>query len=495
MPKFRFTRFMALLGVLALCGPPAALAQPATPATAACSTGPIGQLVVAPAGSVSGPSSPGLIVLDAATGKQVRSIQIPLVTEVFTTNLPDHVIARAGPDLFVVDIGAGDAIRLSFGDVKASELLPNELQTRGTAGKRFFLLGDGAMANAFAVDLMTGVATDLVKLVATVPGASKYAGYVAVSPNDAHIVIWDGGHTYLASTSDLATVKRIGGSGFTYGPTFSHEGSDLIYSRSLADNAGSELVVQPLDGSPERVIQSSKRVAITLAIPGQDALLVDDRSQTSPGGDLSLLDIATEETRTLLDYSGSVLSVQFTPDGAKAIAGVDDPNGRTWTLIDLATGESRAVSGAAESSALPGLYGNSNWATFTPIDLMGVGTAGDFYGGMSLQTGAFHKFFDAKKNATYATPQLSASGRWALLQATTKPESQAWLLDNETGKAKLIASALAITVQFSPDECWLALSKSANVDGLRTTVLSLAPTSGDAVEIPLGNGRVLAWLS
>ena len=282
-------------------------------------------------------------MLDAATGRQIRAIKIPLVTAVYQTNMPGRLIARTGTDLFVVDVNAGEAVRLDFGSVNPVDLLPNYIQSRGTAGQRYFILGDASMANAFAVDLETETATDLVKLIGTIPGANPYAGYVAVAPGDGHIVIWDGGHTYLAATSDLASVELLGGGDFTYGPTFNADGSKLIYSRSLTGDTGSELVVQPLDGGPTRVIQSSTRVAITLAVPGTDELLVDDRSQSSPGGNLSLLNVSTEATRKLIDYTGSVLSMQFTPDGSHAIAGIDNVNGRTWTLIDLATGEHEEI--------------------------------------------------------------------------------------------------------------------------------------------------------
>jgi hypothetical protein len=195
----------------------------------------------------------------------------------------------------------------------------------------------------------------------------------------------------------------------------------------------------------------------------------------------------------LLDYTGSVLSVQFSPDGAKALAGIDDPNGRTWTLIDLDTGDHQQIDGAAESDAKPGLYGTANWATFAPIDLFGVGTSGGFYGGLSLQTGVFHKFFDAETDAFYQPPQLSADGQLALLTVTTKPESAVWLLDNESGEAKRIASSLGTNAQFSPEACWLAVSETRIVDGLRTTSLSLISTAGDD-DRDVGAGRVLAWL-
>ena len=448
--------------------------------------------MVAPA-SVASASSPGLIVVDAATGHQVSAIRIPLVTELFQTGLPDHLIARTGSDLFVVDADAGEATRLDFGAVKPSDLLPNYIQTRGTAGRRFFILGDGSMGAAFAIDLKTGRATDLVKLVRTIPGASAYAGYVAVSSDDQHIVVWDGGHTYLIST-DAMTVARLGGSEFTYGPTFTSDGLDLVYSHSLPDNAGSELVAQPLDGSPAHVIQSSARVAITLAVPGSNLLLVDDRSLASPGGSLALLDIETGATTKLIDYAGSVLSVQFTPDGAFAIVGVDGERGRSWTQIDLASGRSRVIAGAAESNALPGLYGNSNWATFIPMDIIGVGTTGGFYGGMNLRTGDFHTFFDIRKNVTYSTPQLATDGRRVLLQAMSGAASDLWLLDNETGESRLLGSSLNTTGQISPDGCWAAVSKSANIDGLRTTILTLVPTTGDDRSMSLSNGRALAWL-
>ena len=39
----------------------------------------------------------------------------------------------------------------------------------------------------------------------------------------------------------------------------------------------------------------------------------------------------------------------------------------------------------------------------------------------------------------------------------------------------------------------VAVSKSANVDGLRTTTLTLVPTLGDSTEIDMSNGRALAW--
>ena len=493
MPTSIFIRILALVALLAGFAPATTSAKPATPTAVACAAGPAGRLVVAPVGSIAKPGSAGLLVIDAATGKTLREVAMPLVTEVYQTALPGHLIARAGADLYVVDVDNGKATRLDFGDVLSAEVLPNPIQTRGTAGKRFFLLGDAAMGNAFLVDLLTGKVTNLVDLIGSLPGAARYAGYAAVSADDAHVVIWDGRHAFLAPTDDLASIEQVGGEGFVFGPTFTADGTALIYSRQPEGAESSEIVVQPLDGSAPRIIHSSKQVAITLAVPGRNALLVDDRSTTSPGGDLSLLDIKSEESRTLLDYSGSVLSVQFSPDGSKALAGIDDPNGRTWTLIDLKTGDHQQIDGAAEADAKPGLYGIANWTLFTPIDLFGVGTSGGFYGGMSLKTGVFHKFFDTEKDARYERPQLSADGRLALLTVVTKPKSVVWLLDNETGNARQVGASLGTSAQFSPDACWLAISESRIVAGLRTTALSLASTSGKQ-ERELGSGLVLAWL-
>lgn len=494
MPTSTLIRILALAALLIGFVPATTSAKPATPTAALCGDGPTGQLVVAPVGRIAKPGSAGLLVLDAATGKQLREVAMPLVTQVYQTNLPGHLIARAGADLYVVDVDNGEATRLDFGDVLSADVLPNPIQTRGTAGKRFFLLGDAAMGNAFLVDLLTGEVVNLVNLIGSLPGAARYAGYAAVSADDAHVVIWDGRHAFLAPTDDPASVEQIGGQGFVFGPTFSSDGTALIYSRQPAGAESSEIIVEPLDGSEPRVIHSSKQVAITLAVPERNALLVDERSLSSPGGDLSLLDIETEESRTLLDYTGSVLSVQFSPDGSKALAGIDDPHGRTWTLIDLETGDHQQIDGAAESDAKPGLYGTANWATFAPIDLFGVGTSGGFYGGLSLQTGVFHKFFDGETNALYEPPQLSADGQLALLTVTIKPESAVWLLDNETGEARQVTSSLGTSAQFSPDACWLAVSETRIVDGLRTTTLSLISASGDDSR-ELGNGRVMAWLA
>src|SRR6476469_435465 len=100
MLRFSRARALSLLGLLALILPTVASAQsaqptiaPMTPAPSStpCASGRSGQLVVAPTGSVSSPKTPGLVVLDAATGKTLRSVQMPLVTEVIPTNYPNDV--------------------------------------------------------------------------------------------------------------------------------------------------------------------------------------------------------------------------------------------------------------------------------------------------------------------------------------------------------------------------------------------------------------------
>lgn len=454
---------------------------------------PTGRVLVQPV-VPSGAAQPGLVVVDPTTGGETGRIDVPPVTALFPTALPDRALAIAGDDLFLIDAADLTATWIEL-DEPASDLSPNPVQFRGTAGTRYVLLGTPSFDLAVLVDVQSGSATNLTALVVPpVPDAQVFLPFAAVTPNDAQVVMWDGRHVYVVNTANPEGARQIDTAAFAFAPDFSPDGRELIYSRSEGPGTGSNLVLASVDGSASGVIRSSEQALVTLWAPRSRTLLVDERTETgAAAGSVYVLDIDSGDETALFEYDGSLTTVQFDPGGTRALLGVEQRGVATWTLADLSTGDLDALPQLDGSRVLPGLYADQRWALAIPPAASDDPISGPVFRSVDLDTGAVGRLFEQPNGVAFdLAPQLSPDGRLALVTGETNRGETLWLLDAADLTATRILGGLSVAGVFAPGGCQVAVRVETSIDGIPGTVSSILPLNGEPAR-EIGNGAVVGW--
>ncbi|MCC6790060.1 MAG: hypothetical protein IT336_00150, partial [Thermomicrobiales bacterium] len=445
----------------------------------ACAPSPEGQLLVQER-SASGRALADLLVVDPASGDELGRVTMPAVDAVFPTAIANRALAIAGRDLYLIDISTFTARIVPLDGETAKDLTPNPVQVRGTAGTRFLLLGSPSFDRAYLIDVEMGTATNLTDLIdPPAPDAPVFISFAAVTPDDAHVLLWDGQHVYVVASDNPSEARRLDEGAFAFAPDYSPDGSTVIYSASDGPGSGSTLVLEALDGSARDEIRTSEHAMVTLWVPSRNTVLVDERTETgAAGGSVYLLDLATGEETSLLTYSGSLTTVQFSPDGATALFGVEMVGSGTWYHADLVAGDVDEIGSLSGSRLLPGLYADSPWALAVPFGDAGGALTGPAYRGIDLATGAVNRIFAQPNDLDFlAQPVLSSDGRFSLVTGQTNARQTLWLLDAVELRAVELESAVTVAGLFSSDGCHVAVTIETAIDGLPGNAYSVHATS------------------
>ena len=420
-----------------------------------------------------GAPQPGLTVVDPATGDEIGRIDVPPVTSVFQTMLPDRVLAIAGGDLFLIDTANLTATWIEL-DEPAGNLSPNPIQFRGTAGTRFVLLGSPSFDLTVLVDVQEGRATNLTALIVPLmPDAKVFLPFAAVTPDDAHVLMWDGQHVYVVDTANPEGARQVDTGAFAFAPDFSQDGHEIVYSRSDGPGSGSELILEAIDGSASKLIATSEHALVTLWVPRSRTLLVDERTEAGAAtGSVSLLDVDTGQETPLLEYAGSLSTVQFDPGGMRALLGAEQRGASAWHIADLATGDVEELPQIEGSRVLPGLYADARWALAVPPADSDDPIAGPAFRGIDLETGAVGRLLEQPDGVNFdRAPLLSPAGRLSLVAGESSRETALWLLDAADLMAHRVADGSSVSAVFAPDACHIAISVEAAVDGIPSTAV------------------------
>jgi len=469
-------------------------------ATTSCTSMPLtGVLLLRPVNSI-GTALRGLIAIDPATGDRIGEIDVPLIDDAFPTALPGKAIAISGNELYLVDTSDFSATPVSLGKGNAADLSPNQVQFRGTAGTRFMLFGSPSFDQVYLIDVQLGVATDLSVLIPTPsPDSPVVLSFAAVTPDDAHVLAWDGRHVYVFETENPTGARQVDTGAFAFAPDFSPDGSELIYSTSDGPGSGSTLILESFDGSDSQVIRSSAHAQVTLWIPGGRTLFVDERTEDGAAAGIAfVLDLETGEETRLISYSGSLTSVQLSADGEHALLGVEMMGGGDWSIANLATGDVVDLPQLAGGKALPGLYADAPWSLVVPFGEDSDPLAGPSYRGVNLDTGEVGRLLEQSPDLQFVQqPLLSSDGRYSLVIGQTDSRQTLWLLDAEALQATQIAEGPTVTAQFSPDGCQVAVTRESRVDGFSSFAVSIvaseASTAATMAE-PYGSSQYAAWV-
>jgi hypothetical protein len=460
-----------------------------------CPSAPVGSLLVQER-SPAGRAMVDLLVLDPAEGDELGRVTMPAVDAAFPTALPHRALAIAGRDLYVIDADALTATIIPLDGESAEELTPNPVQFRGSAGTRYLLLGSPSFDRAYLIDVEQGTAASLTGLIEPpAPDAPVFISFAAITPDDAHVLLWDGQHVYVVASDNPTEARRLDEGAFAFAPDFSPDGTSVVFSSSDGPGSGSTLVLQAIDGSSSEEIKTSEHAMVTLWVPERSAILIDERTESgAAAGSAYLLELETGSETPLLDYSGSLTTVQFSPDGRDALLGVEMVGGGGWYHADFSSGDVEKIASLDGSRVLPGLYADSRWALAVPTGGGGDPLAGPAYRGVDLTTGDVGRLFSPPDDLDFVTqPVLSSDGRLSLVTGQTASRQTLWLLDAGELRATELDQGVVVSGHFSPDGCFVAVSTQTAIDGIPGYRISVHPTGGDALE--LGEGSVLAWVT
>jgi hypothetical protein len=495
----RHRALISALVMLLLLGPlmPArALSAQAEPANATCTTAG-GYLLLQPRSALDSPRA-GLIVVDPATGTERGRNDVPAVDAAFPTGVPAHALAISGANLFLVDAESLRATEIAL-DTPAKELSPNPVEFRGTAGTRYLLLGSPSFDQVYLIDANAGTAANLTALIPPpAAGSPVFIQFAAVTPDDVHVVLWDGQHVYVVPTADPTNAQKLDTGAFAFAPVFSPDGKELVYSVSAGPGSGSTLVSQSIEGGGIRELRSSDRAQVTLWVPGSRTVFIDERTETGAAtGTVVLFDLDTKRETRLATYDGSLTTVQMSADGKHALLGIQQAGATAWRIADLEADTTESLGRLGVGKAFPGLYGNARWSLFVPTaDSSSSGPlGGPAVMSIDLDTGDLGHLLDIDSSWQFRQqPMLSPDGRFALIVGQTTTRQKLWLTDAKEFRATGIAEAQTVAALFSPDGCYAAVTKQINIDGLPDLTTAIVPVSGDPT-VDAGNGTALVWAS
>jgi hypothetical protein len=456
---------------------------------------PTGTLLLRPV-STTGLPEKGLIVVDPATGHERGRLDLPLVDIAFPTAIPGLALAISGAELFLVDTANLTATKISLNGESAQDLTPNPVQFRGTSGKRFVLLGSPAFDKVLLIDLLQGVATNLTAAVPPpAPDSPVFLSFAAVTPDDAHVVMWDGRHIYVTETMNPEKVRLVDNDAFAFAPDFSPDGSELIYSQSSGPGSGSTLMLESMDGSNKRELRTSRFAMVTLWIPKSRTIFIDERTETgAAAGKVILFDADVGSETELRSYSGSLTSVQLSPDGSAALLGVEKQSIGEWHLADLKTATVSKLPQLSSGHALPGLYGDTRWSLIVPNPESADPLSGPVYRGVDLQTGAISRLHEQTRGTTYdRQPVLSSDGSLSLVFGQDDTMQTVWLLDAPDIQVWKLAESVSVNAQFSPDGCFVAIGLAGEGSWRVDVEGSMAEPAGEPLSA-YHQAQFLVWV-
>jgi hypothetical protein len=427
-----------------------------------------------------------LSLYDPTSGSVLNTFAIngkPLAT--WAATAPGLALVQSVQSLAVVSALDGSSKVISLPDSVAGTILPASIQFRGSTGVNMMLIGTpDSGANTFLIDLSTGERTAVIGLLdATTPPAQLQN--VAVSSEDATLLVWDGRTTWIV---DLAsrTTRTLGSVAFTFSAGFTPDGAQIVYSQQLEDSS-TELHMQSADGSNDVLLFASKDILVALPIPGTSLLLLDDR--TTDGGSLSLFDPDSKDRIDALSYNGATSIVQFTPDGSAALIGIEGGAGRDWYSLTLAGDEPGVtlLKELADAAVTPGFALDSDWA-------IAVRTVSDAVDGsvlaVNLKTTETIPMIEAiTADAAVSNPMVAADGPGGMITIDSFSEYAVHFLDFEKGEDRSIDLMKGGTGILAPDGTHFAVIHDLNTGGNATVIYDADGTEG--VTMPV---NALAWI-
>ncbi|HQY30176.1 MAG TPA: hypothetical protein PK691_02760 [Thermomicrobiales bacterium] len=467
----RRTLLMATIGLA--IGPRLVRAQ-----TSESERGPGGLLVATANGSVD--------LVDAISGATMVSFATagtPIAAWAGTA--PGTAILQTDTELAVLNTNDGSSKPISLAADVGAQILPSSIQFRGSEGIQNMLLGTASSgADTFVVDLRTGERMAVIGLLGVTPPPVQLSN-VAIAADDVHLLAWDGRTTWIV---DLETrvARVLGTAPFTFSAGFSPDGTRLVYSQQPT-RGKTEIRMQTVDGTDDRVLFQSDDILVGLWIPGGERMLLDDR--TDSGGTLSIFNPVTERRLELLSYTGATSIVQFAIDGVAALVGIEGASGRDWYWLDLSgdTATATLLTDLQDAVVSPGFAFHADVAVawMAPTDLVSGRVKG-----VNLPTGKITTFLQAiESDAEVSQPMIAPFGPGALLTVDSFTEFAVHFLNFTDGSDQAVDLMKGGSAVIAPTGDQFAVIHDLN-SGQHATVVYDAH-GNEGMTVP---GEALAWL-
>jgi Tol biopolymer transport system component len=440
----------------------------------------LGLLVYVASGEDGIPTSE--VVVADPDGTELRRIPLPEAPLYLLPTRAKHIALAWLPNdrVFWLDAEASTAQELAVeGDVTS-------MVGRVFGGwRRYAVLASPRGDAAYLVNLETGETTDLIGL----DDDFRMAFSGQFSPDERYLVII-GQDVWLLPTADPAKVRRVGGQDPGFGVAFSGDSQRIVYT-ARADEKFT-VVVEAADGSKSEEVLSADDFVVALGFaPGEKSKIVVGRE-----GSTTLLDLGSGQERELLAHEGLARRLFLYPDGQKMLLVTTESSEDVYFLIDPGTGKVKSLDdlrgyGSATFSENP----DARWLYF--IDSPGVGQ-GRRVASLDLRTGDTREVLALDEGSGLYPPLRSASSpdsRLALATVLVQDNKamQLWLLDAQTGEARMLAEGTGVNGAISPDNRWIACGVWTRDGDAQRAELSLIPATGGEAK-SLGPGSRPIWL-
>lgn len=422
----------------------------------------------------------------ALSGTPIRLFATPAPnTAVVITENSDHVANR----IEVIDASRGFRYRLSIPRDDVGGLIYPSPATVQSQGTRYIVLTNSQQKVAYLVDLVDGVATDLLAIAERRADREDLTLLQAiVSPDDRTVLLQTEDSSLLIPTAQPEGDRLIAAGDAASGFHYAGDGSSLLFSRSIT---GGEVEVVLFDTKTltERQLAVGPDLVSASPLPnGTAAILVSTNA-------LAVIDFEYRAQAPIGDISGDVSTLLVGPDSGSIAYLVTNGADQTWFWANLRSGETHELPALAglEPVAAPGF---PRWIVFAPPGVIASsGSGGKVYSSLDLSSGGTNQLFSTTAGTSYLPPIVSpGAGRFALLPWITGAIQNVVAFDNNSGLVQPVFDGRAISAVLSPDGCWAAITRQIGEKVDRKVQVVLIPLDGKAAVVKSAAGLNPIWL-
>ena len=437
------------------------------------------------------------LVVAGADGRTVRRVDLngtpirlfatpaPNTAVVITEN-SDHVANR----IEVIDASRGFRYRLTIPTAHVGGLIfpsPATVQSQGT---RYIVLTNSQQNVAYLVDLIDGVATDLMAIAERRADRDDLTLLQAiVSPDDRTVLFQTQDSSLLIPTAQPQGDRLIASGDAASGFHYVGDGASLLFSRAIT-GGDVEVVLLDTEKLTERQLAVGPDLVSASPLPnGTAAILVSTRS-------LSVIEYEYRAQAPIGDITGEVSTVLIGPNSGTIAYLVTNGDEQDWYWANLRSGETRELPALAglEPVAAPGF---PRWIVFAPQGVISSsGSGGGVFFSLDLSTGRTNQLFSTTAGTSYLPPIVSpGAGRFALLPWITGVNQNVVAFDNRTGVVQPVFDGRAISAVLSPDGCWAAVTRQIGERVDRKMQVVLIPLDGREAVVKSAAGMNPIWLA
>ena len=442
-----------------------------------CASGDEGVIVY---GAFDGKPQPELVVVDTS-GQELHRIRLPdTVRMSFPTQLSQKAVIETFNDRwYLVDAAQGTLQEVVFPEEARGKVFPLRLMHEASE-RHWTLFGEGQGHLAYLVNLETGQVSDLTAGITE--GTEFYNPNLAMfAPAEDSFVVFTSSGLWLVPTVNPGAARRLGP--VTPGVAgFLDDGQQFVHCQ-IAPDGWTQIIVEQTDGSKSEVVATFREMKSARVVPGKRLILLAGQDGLSTFS-------VDDRTEHILWERAALVTRVITSDGRKALA--EEADTFRWIAVDLERGVAQPLDALTGYRMVPSDVGISGrrWQYFIDSPAMGVVS-------LDLQTGETHEVLTLGEDLKLWRPlHSSPDGRLLALATVRAPDNnmkQIWLLNAQTGEARLLAEGTTVDGRFSPDGQWVAVSTFRRIGDREEASVTLMSSQGTETR-PLGSGIRPVWV-